>query len=100
MKQGNQFYLCVQILDKDNNVLDINNISKVRFLFNDLVKEYPSEDVVYDNSNFKIWLTQEETFSMKDSVKLEIRVKFTDDTILGTIVENKTVYPSIDKVII
>ena len=30
MKQGNQFYLEIQIEDENNNLLDINGVEKVR----------------------------------------------------------------------
>ena len=69
MKQGNQFYLDIQIEDENNNLLDINSVEKVQFVIDDLVKNYDGSnlEVSYDDENkcFKIWLTEEETFNFK-----------------------------------
>lgn len=50
MKQGNQFYLEIQIEDTDGANLDIRGVDKVQFVIKDLVKLYDvtSEDVTYD----------------------------------------------------
>ena len=59
MKQGNQFYLEVQLLDEQNEILDIRSVLKVQFTIDNLIKYYDgiSEEVTYDESKkcFKIW---------------------------------------------
>lgn len=88
MKQGNQFYLEIQLLDEDGSILDINTVSKVQFTIDTLIKIYDktSKDVTYDDSNksFKIWLTENETFDFEKQIKIDARVLFTNNTINGT----------------
>ena len=64
MKQGNQFYLEIQIFDEDDEILDIAGVSKVQFNIDNLTKTFDglNNEVKYDNenNNFKIWLTEEE----------------------------------------
>ena len=47
MKQGNQFYLEIQLLDDQNEILDIRSVSKVQFTIDNLIKYYDgiSEEV-------------------------------------------------------
>lgn len=101
-KKGNQFYLEIQILDENNSLLEINGVKKVQFNIGELTKEYndSSKDVSYDEetSAFKIWLTEDETFKFKKNTKLEARVLFKNDVILGTLIEDTYVYDSLKEV--
>ena len=87
MKQGNQFYLELEIGDNDDNLLNIDNVKKVQFNINKLIKIYDgnNEEVIYDDNKktFKIWLKENETFEF-GIVKIDARVLFKDNTILGT----------------
>lgn len=89
MKRGNQFYLDFQIEDEIGNLLEISSVSKVQFTINNLIKEYDGikEDVTYENGIFKVWLTEKETFAFPKKVKMEARVLFKNDIILGTEIE-------------
>lgn len=40
MKLGNQFYMELQIFDKDDNILDIASVSKVQINIGSLTKTY------------------------------------------------------------
>lgn len=99
MKQGNQFCLEIQIVDKEDNFLNISTVDKVQFNVGELTKVYGdgSNDVTYDeqNKSFKIWLTEDETFLMKKMVKIEARILFENDVILGSIIESMYFYESL-----
>ena len=90
MKHGNQFYLEFQIEDKQGGKLDINAVKKVQFNINELTKTYDglNNEVTYENGIFKIWLTEDETFNFSSNVKVDARILFTNDTIMGTYIEN------------
>ena len=92
MKQGNQFYLEIQIEDENNNLLDISSVSKVQFNIKDLTKTYDgtSQEVTYDvNKNcFLIWLTENETFKFTKSIKIDARILFKNNTIQETYIES------------
>ena len=102
MKQGNQFYLEVQILDENDNLLEIDGVKKAQFNIGELTKEYNDEmkEVTYDEQTnaFKIWLTEDETFKFKNNTKMEARVLFKNDVILGTLIEDTYVYNALKEV--
>ena len=102
MKKGNQFYLELQILDENNSLLEVAGVEKVQFNIGELTKEYSDDfkDVTYDEeiNAFKIWLTEDETFNFKNNTKMEARVLFKNNVILGTLNEDVYVYDSIKKV--
>lgn len=101
MKQGNQFYLPVQLTDKDDNIIDINTIKKVQFNIGKLTKTYDgiSDEVIYEDDFFKIWLTEEETFGFDNIVKMDSRILFNgDDTIFGSKIIEEIVYSSLTEI--
>lgn len=104
MKQGNQFWYGIKLKDKNKEYINPSIVNKIVFNFNDLAIEYneTSEDVVYDEQNnlFKIYLTQEETQKMKDKVKIDVRVKFKNDEILGTHIIEEYIFDSLNKEVI
>lgn len=101
MKQGNQFWYGIKLKDKNKEYINPSIVNKIVFNFNDLAIEYneASENVVYDEQNnlFKIYLTQEETQKMKDKVKIDVRVKFKNDEILGTHIIEEYIFDSLNK---
>ena len=99
MKHGNQFYLEFQIEDKQGGKLDINAVKKVQFNINELTKTYDglNNEVTYENGIFKIWLTEDETFNFSSNVKVDARILFTNDTIMGSCIENYFWYDSLKR---
>ena len=101
MKQGNQFYLEIQLLDEQNEILDISSVLKVQFTIGNLIKYYDgtSEEVTYDESKkcFKIWLTEDETFKFEKQIAMDARILFKNNTIGGTYIETNYWYDSLKK---
>lgn len=101
MKQGNQFYLELQITDEEDKLIDVSSVSKIQFIIGSLIKYYDgeSEEVTYDEENqtFKIWLTEQETFAFKSLEKIEARVLFKNDVIQGTAIIDEYVFNSLTK---
>lgn len=101
MKQGNQFWYGIKLKDKNKEYLNPSNVSKIIFNFDNLTKEYneTSEDVIFDEQNnlFKIYLTQEETQKMKDKIKIDARVKFKNEEVLGTHIVETYIFDSLNK---
>ena len=92
MKKGNQFFMEFELSDEDGNALNMDNVKKIQFNIGDLTKTYEkdieNEEIVYDDDkqNFKVWLTEDETFGF-DLIKVDTRVLFVNDVILGTDVQ-------------
>ena len=105
MKQGNQFYLEIQVLDEKNEILDIRTVLKVQFTIDNLIKYYDgvSEEVTYDETKkcFKIWLTEDETFKFEKQIKMDARILFKGEenykSIGGTYIETNYWYDSLKK---
>lgn len=104
MKLGNQFYMELQIFDKDDNILDIASVSKVQINIGSLTKTYDgvNDEVSYDNENkiFKVWLKEKETFEFSNKLRYDVRVKFKNETIMGSYIEQSYVYDSLKQVLI
>ena len=88
MKQGNQFYLEIQLLDEQNEILDIQSVLKVQFTIDNLIKYYDgtNAEVTYDETKkcFRIWLTENETFKFERQIEMDARILFKNNTISGT----------------
>lgn len=92
ISEGNTYKLEIP-LTKNGEDIDINEVSIVEFMFNDLRKYYGTidgvtGDVTYDNNEkqFIVPLSQEETFNLKGNshIKYQARVKFTNDEVQNT----------------
>ena len=92
MKQGNQFYLEIQIEDDKKNLLNIDLVSKVQFTIDNIIKTYDgiNNEVLYDKEKrcFKIWLTEDETFKFEKQTAMDARILFKNNTIGGTYITN------------
>jgi len=92
--QGDQYDLTFS-LTVNNEELDIDTISKIQFKVGNLLKTYEANnennEVTYNSEDklFYFPLTEEETFALDNSsVDVEIRVKFTNNTIKGLVLGN------------
>ena len=101
MKQGNQFYLDIQIQDDNGTILTNEAVEKIVFYLKDLEKTYSenSQEVIYDNNNkcFKIWLTEEETLQIVGAIDLDARILFKNDEILGCYIKQIYFNPTLAK---
>lgn len=83
--QGDALNFPVNIVLKGDKVVP-NMVSAIEMTLGSVTKTYP-EDITYDSKS-SMWLlplTQEDTFSLNVDVQvLQVRVKFTDDTVIGT----------------
>ena len=85
-KKGNTYELKANI-----EGIDISEIKKIVFQFNNIQKIYisngESEGVEYESGNtFIIHLSQEETLSLSEIVKYEVAIKFNNDEVKRSVV--------------
>ena len=100
-QQGNTYILDIPLTINGEDI-DINDISLVEFMFENIRKTYGDEgDVTYDTDEkcFKVPLSQEETFALTENniIKYQARVKFTDNSVNGTCIYNGYVQESLSK---
>lgn len=80
IKRGNTYSLQVH-LTRDGQEIDIDEVESGVFQFNQIKKEYPSDDVSFDAglSCFIVKLSQEDTLSIADrEVEWEAGLKYKD----------------------
>ena len=107
MKQGNQFYCDIQIIDSAGTILTNESVTKIVFYFKDtdetsfVKKEYTrdSQDVLYDSETqcFKVWLTEEETLNLEDTIEIDARILFDSGEILGCQIKTEYFNPMLVK---
>lgn len=100
IKRGSTYTLLVH-LTRESQEIDINEVEKVVFKFNDIEKVYPSADVSHEENNFVISLSQEETLGLKNrKVLWEAGIRYKDGEVKKTLVnEMPTIDTIIEKVI-
>lgn len=88
LKQGNTYKLKATIKD-----VEINDITKIVFKFNNIEKTYNSSgesDVTLEDETFIINLSQEDTLQLNGSVSYEIAVKFTNGDVKRSNIQHST----------
>lgn len=106
IQQGSQFYLTIGVgLDgKEINDENIGEIEKIRFTFGNYCKktyEEGSDEVIYENGKFKVYLKQEETLKMDvGEFEFETKIKLKNDTVIPSGIRMINVKRAIDKEVI
>lgn len=84
IKQGDQYLIPISITS-DGEPLDIENVEIVEIALGNLIKKYPTE-ISYDSEEeiFMFPVLQTETFAFRSGlIKMDVRVKFTNGTVIG-----------------
>ena len=89
MIQYEQYYIETTLEDKDGKPLDINEIEKIVFQFENVKKTYltdgtSTDNIIYEDGVFRIYLTQDETGSFEDNIAYQTAVKFNNGDIRRT----------------
>lgn len=103
ISEGNTYNLEIPIT-VDGNPIDINTVSIVEFMFDDIRKYYGTIDglegtVTYDGEKFIVPLTQEDTFHLngEQSIKYQARVKFNNEEVQNTKIYTGYITDSLSK---
>lgn len=103
MMQGDSYCLEIKLKDENGDTLAPETVSDVEISVGHLTKTYASGEVTYDTDN-GLWLfpvTQEETFRVLPSkVKVQARVKFPGDDVVGVDLGMISISESISKVVL
>lgn len=99
--KGNTYNLKIQLKDDEGNVVDNTLVSEIQFIFGSVEKSYPT-NVTYDDvsESYVLSLTQAETFSLLNTISYQVRVKFTDDSVKGSIPTRASVIDSLTEEIL
>lgn len=91
--QNSAYWYDIEIED----LKDISTIQKVEFSFGELKKEYPSDNVLFENGVFRVRFSQPETVALNGIVDIQARVKFGNGDVLPTNIERGNVVSTVSK---
>lgn len=95
MMQGDSYKLKVAILSPDQTALTPEDLADVEITVGPFIKTYSAGEVTYEDGQWLVLLTQEETFKLPAArVKAQVRVKWPDGNVegqpLGQIINNES----------
>lgn len=97
--QGNSYQLPIMVKNAKCEIVTPEDVARIQFIFGGVVKYYGGNGVVTYNEDTKCFivpLTEEETFSFNDStVQWQIRIKYKDGSIDGTVPKQERIYSTI-----
>lgn len=84
VRKGDQYSITLKI-EQGNNNLDLTHVELIEFTIADLIKVWPTE-VKYNeiDKEFYFPVTQEETFELPKKAEYQVRVKFDNNTVIGS----------------
>lgn len=103
--QGNTYQLSIQLINENDEIITNEQVEVIEFSFGeDLKKNYAldSEDVIYDEAtqSFIIRLSQADTFSFKNTISYQARIKYNDGSVNCTKQYSAYIYDAISKVVL
>ena len=101
MMTGDSYKLPIS-LQLGNIVADDKIFKELEVFFGDVRKTLSSGEITYDQEQkvFLVPLSQKETFRQNGDVKVEIRCKFLDDSVIGASAGTVNVEKSTSKVVL
>lgn len=104
MIQYEQYYIETTLMDSEGELLDLTDVEKIVFQFENVQKTYltdgtSTDNIIYDEGVFRIYLTQEETGSFEDNIAYQTAVKFNNGDVRRTLVKYDDLHEDIIGVI-
>ena len=101
MMQGDEYYIPLSI-EVEDTIVSPNTFDDLEFSFGKIRKTLKDGQIEYseETGDFNIYLTQEETFTLKKSEKMQIRCKFKNGEVVGVDIGSYKVIQSTSKVVL
>lgn len=98
MMQGDSYGLIIEILNEDKVAVTVDDVLDVEVSIGFLQKTYSAGDVRYEEGQWIIQLSQEETFRILPyRVRIQVRVKWLDGSVEGVDLGYKHIDESISR---
>lgn len=98
MMQGDSYELKVEILSPDKTALTPEELADVEITIGSLIKTYSDGEIIYEEGEWLVPLTQEETFKLPASrVNVQVRVKWADGNVEGQLIGQLVNHESMSK---
>lgn len=84
VRKGDQYNIVLKI-EQGGNALDLTHVELIEFVIANMTKIYP-QDVKYDEETkqFLFPVSQQETFELPQKAEYQVRIKFDDNTVIGS----------------
>lgn len=96
LKQGCTYDLKIKITDSEGLSIAPVSVDKIEFVFGDVIKLFPSDDVSFDGV-YTVSFSQNDTFRLHPYDKVQIRVKLKNGVVSGTGIQTVNVIESLSK---
>lgn len=85
MMQGDQYRLPINICLSDGSTVTPESIAELEIYIGNLRKTFSDGSVTFngETSEFYVYLTQEETFALRGTTNVQIRIKFINGDVIG-----------------
>lgn len=102
MMQGDQYGLPIEILKEDGSALTGKEVEDVEFFIGPIRKTLKEGEIFFDEEQqaFVAKLMQSDTFMLRESVEVQVRVCFKNGDVIGLDLGECEVIKSLSKVIL
>lgn len=97
--QGDSYYLPIEI-KIDGVYAELNDFDEIEIMIGSTIRKTLSNNsIVFDNEKkiFKVLLTQYNTLSLQGNQTIQIRAKLKTGEVIGNIIEEISIIPSLSK---
>jgi hypothetical protein len=97
MMQGDQYFIPLSLKTVNGTPLTEEDMRDLEFSIGEVTKTLSKGQITSSGDTFFVRLTQEDTFSLKGKVKMQARILFEDNTVVGVELGEKMVNVALSK---
>jgi hypothetical protein len=97
MMQGDQYFIPLSLKTVDGAYLTADDMKDLEFSIGEVTKMLSKGEVISDGNTFFVKLNQEDTFQLKGKVRMQARLLFEDNTVVGVNLGENMVDVSLSK---
>lgn len=100
MMQGDQYFIPLSLKTADGAYLTAEDMKDLEFSIGEVTKMLSKGEVISDGNTFFVKLNQEDTFQLKGKVRMQARVLFDDNTVVGVNLGEEMVDVALSKAVL
>lgn len=100
MMQGDQYFIPLSLKTADGAYLTSEDMKDLEFSIGEVTKTLSKGEVISDGNTFFVKLNQEDTFQLKGKVRMQARVLFDNNTVVGVNLGEEMVDVALSKAVL
>lgn len=100
MMQGDQYFIPLSLKTTDGAYLTAEDMKDLEFSIGEVTKMLSKGEVISDGNTFFVKLNQEDTFLLRGKTKMQARILFEDNTVVGVNLGKEMIDISLSKEIL